>query len=123
MPYFQIWACRPPIGVLVSLAAHSRCSGSDRHRWNGSACWTPNVRPPKRGWRRIGTAIVRWPGPILLTTIGIALMRGCWRCPATKRATTSAVPPDRAPSNIGYAAAERHFSKARLNPELLMVES
>ena len=31
--------------------------------------------------------------------------------------------PDRAPSNIGYAAAERHFSKARLNPELLMIEA
>jgi RND superfamily putative drug exporter len=31
--------------------------------------------------------------------------------------------PASAPSNVGYAAAERHFSKARLNPELLMVET
>ena len=31
--------------------------------------------------------------------------------------------PDDAPSNVGYAAAERHFSKARLNPELLMIEA
>ncbi len=31
--------------------------------------------------------------------------------------------PDDAPSNVGYAAAERHFSKARLNPELLMIET
>ncbi len=47
-----------------------------------------------------------------------------WRCPATRPATTSAIyMPDRAPSNIGYAAAERHFSKARLNPELLMIEA
>ena len=26
-------------------------------------------------------------------------------------------------SNVGYAAAERHFSKARLNPELMMIEA
>ena len=27
------------------------------------------------------------------------------------------------PANVGYAAADRHFSQARMNPELLMVES
>jgi RND superfamily putative drug exporter len=31
--------------------------------------------------------------------------------------------PASAPANVGYAAAERHFSEARLNPELLMVEA
>ena len=31
--------------------------------------------------------------------------------------------PANTPSNVGYAAAERHFSKARLNPELLMIET
>jgi len=31
--------------------------------------------------------------------------------------------PDQAPSNIGYAAANATFSRARLNPELLMVEA
>jgi len=31
--------------------------------------------------------------------------------------------PDSAPANVGYAAAERHFSQARLNPELLMVDT
>ena len=31
--------------------------------------------------------------------------------------------PATAPANVGYAAAERHFSQARLNPELLMVEA
>ncbi|MGV0798271.1 MMPL family transporter, partial [Mycolicibacterium elephantis] len=27
------------------------------------------------------------------------------------------------PANLGYAAADRHFSQARMNPELLMIES
>ena len=31
--------------------------------------------------------------------------------------------PASAPANIGYAAAERHFSRSRLEPELLMVQT
>jgi putative drug exporter of the RND superfamily len=31
--------------------------------------------------------------------------------------------PAAAPANVGYAAAERHFSESRLNPELLMIET
>ena len=31
--------------------------------------------------------------------------------------------PESAPSNIGYAAADRHFSEARMNPDLLMIEA
>ncbi len=27
-----------------------------------------------RGWRRIGTAVVRWPGPILVVTVAVALI-------------------------------------------------
>ncbi|MCF2135603.1 MMPL family transporter, partial [Mycetohabitans sp. B3] len=27
-----------------------------------------------RGWRRIGTVVVRWPGPVLAATIAIALI-------------------------------------------------
>ena len=27
------------------------------------------------------------------------------------------------PANVGYAAADRHFSQARMNPEMLMIES
>src|SRR5258708_37448104 len=31
--------------------------------------------------------------------------------------------PASAPANVGYTAAEKHFSRARLEPELLMVET
>ena len=48
----------------------------------------------------------------------------CSPCPRTRRATTPApYMPASAPANVGYTAAERHFSQARLNPELLMVEA
>ena len=31
--------------------------------------------------------------------------------------------PSNLPSNVGYAAAERHFSAATMNPDILMIES
>ena len=49
-------------------------------------------------------------------------MRGA--CRDTSRPTTTATTcPTDAPVNIGYAAADRHFSQARMNPDILMVEA
>lgn len=82
------------------------------------------ARPMRsRGWRRIGTAIVRWPGPVLVVTVAIALI-GLLALPGYKTSydTRPYMPAD-APANVGYAAAGRHFSQARLNPELLMIDA
>ncbi len=83
----------------------------------------PKRRAKTRGWRRIGTAIVRWPGPILVVSLGIAMI-GLLALPGYKTSyDVGAYMPADAPSNVGYTAAERHFSKARLNPELVMIET
>lgn len=76
-----------------------------------------------RGWRRIGTAVVRWPAPILATAIAIALI-GLLALPGykTNYNDRNYIPAD-VPSNVGYAAAERHFSAARMNPDILLVEA
>lgn len=76
-----------------------------------------------RGWRRIGTAVVRWSAPILVATIAIALV-GLLALPGYKTSYDNRkyIPPD-VPANIGYAAAERHFSAARMNPDILLVEA
>ncbi|WP_442928749.1 MMPL family transporter, partial [Mycobacterium sp. Root265] len=76
-----------------------------------------------RGWRKIGAAVVRWPGPILVTTIAITMV-GLLALPGyqTNYNDREYLPAD-LPANEGYAAADRHFSQARMNPELLLVES
>jgi RND superfamily putative drug exporter len=83
---------------------------------------------PKRvvkvhGWRRIGTATVRWPGPVFAASLVIALV-GILIMPSMRVSYNDRfyVPPN-LPSNIGYAAAERHFSAATMNPDILMIES
>ena len=76
-----------------------------------------------RGWRRIGTAIVRWPGPVLVVSLALAFI-GLLALPGYKTSyNVRHYLPSSSPANVGYDAAERHFSAARLNPELLMIES
>ncbi|OFB42699.1 hypothetical protein BA059_04630, partial [Mycolicibacterium sp. (ex Dasyatis americana)] len=76
-----------------------------------------------RGWRKIGAAVVRWPGPILVATIALSLV-GLLTLPGyqTNYNDRKYLPPD-LPANTGYAASDRHFSQARMNPELLLIES
>ncbi len=76
-----------------------------------------------RGWRKIGAAVVRWPGPILVATIALALI-GLLVLPGYRTNYNDRnYLPASMPANAGYAAAERHFSPARMNPELLLVET
>ncbi|OJZ67816.1 hypothetical protein BRW64_06140, partial [Mycolicibacterium diernhoferi] len=76
-----------------------------------------------RGWRKIGAVIVRWPGPVLVATIALSMV-GLLALPGYQtNYNDRKYLPDDLPANVGYAAADRHFSQARMNPELLLVES
>lgn len=76
-----------------------------------------------RGWRRIGTAVVRWPAPILAAALALTLV-GLLALPGYKTSYNDRYYiPDSVPSNVGYAAAEQHFSAARMNPDILLVEA
>ncbi|MDX1891976.1 MMPL family transporter [Mycolicibacterium sp. 050158] len=123
LPYFQSLGVPAAIGVLVALLASLTLAPAVIVIGGRFGLLDPKRATKKYGWRRIGTAIVRWPVPILLTTIGIALI-GLLALPGYKTSyDVGAYLPADAPSNLAYAAAERHFSKARLNPELLMIET
>lgn len=82
------------------------------------------TRPVRvRRWRRIGTATVRWPGAVFAASLAIALI-GIAIMPTMKVSYNDRFYiPDDLPSNIGYMAAERHFSAATMNPDILMIES
>ena len=123
LPYFQSLGVPAAIGVSVALLAALTLAPAVLSIGRHFGLFEPARAMRTRGWRRIGTAIVRWPGPILVSTIGIALI-GLLALPGYKT-SYDARPyiPASAPANVGYTAAERHFSRARLNPELLMVES
>ena len=122
-PYFQSLGIPAGLGVLVTLVASLTLTPAVITMGSHIGLFDPKRAMRTRGWRRIGTAIVRWPGPVLVTSIAVALI-GLLALPGYKTSYDARhYMPDWAPAKVGYAAAERHFSAARLNPEVLMVES
>jgi RND superfamily putative drug exporter len=122
-PYFQSLGIPAGIGVLVTLIASLTLTPAIITIGSTIGLFDPKRAMRTRGWRRIGTAIVRWPGPILVASVAVALI-GLLALPGyTTSYDARPYQPDWAPAKVGYAAAERHFSTARLNPEVLMVES
>ncbi len=123
LPYFQSLGIPAAIGVLVSLVASLTLAPAVLVVGSRFGLLEPKRKTAKRGWRRIGTAIVRWPGPIVIATLTLAFIGLAALSGYKVSYDVSRYMPATAPSNVGYAAAERHFSKARLNPELLMIET
>ncbi|SDD46508.1 putative drug exporter of the RND superfamily [Mycolicibacterium neoaurum] len=123
LPYFQSLGVPAGTGVLVAVIAALTLAPALIAIGRHFGLFEPARPMQTRGWRRIGTAIVRWPGPILAATIAIALI-GLLALPQYKT-SYDAKPylPASAPANVGYTAAAQHFSQARLNPELLMIET
>ena len=123
LPYFQSLGIPAAIGVLVALVAALTLAPAMLTVGRHFGLFDPKRTMRTRGWRRVGTAVVRWPGPILVVTIAVALV-GLLALPGYKTSYDARhYMPASAPANVGYAAAERHFSQARLNPELLMIEA
>ena len=87
-----------------------------------------NVLEPRRVtqsrlWHKVGTATVRWPGAILVCAI-VASLVGLLALPGYHTIYNDRVYlPDDIPANVGYAASDRHFSQAKMNPDLMMVEA
>ena len=123
MPIFQTIGVPCAVGMLVSVVIALTLVPAVLAIGSGFGLFDPKRRIGVRRWRRVGTAIVRWPAPILAATCAIALI-GLVTLPGYKTSYNDRlyIPKD-IPANVGYAAADRHFSQARMMPEILMIES
>jgi RND superfamily putative drug exporter len=123
LPYFRTLGAPCAIGLSTMVAASLTLGPAILTLGSRFGLFDPKRTMRTRGWRRIGTAVVRWPAPILAATCATALV-GLLALPSfTTSYNDRNYLPRTTPSNIGYAAADRHFSSARLNPDLLLVES
>ncbi len=123
LPYFQTLGMPCAVGMLVAVCAALTLGPAVLTVGSRFGLFDPKRKMRTRGWRRVGTAIVRWPGPILAVSIAIALI-GLLALPGYKtNYDNRKYLPSYTKANIGYDAAERHFSNARMNPELLMIET
>jgi RND superfamily putative drug exporter len=123
IPIFQTIGFPCAVGMLVAVAVALTLVPAVLAVGSRFGLFDPKRRIGVRRWRRVGTAIVRWPAPILVTTLAIALI-GLVTLPGYKTSYNDRlyIPKD-LPANLGYAAADRHFSQARLMPEVLTIES
>ncbi|KAA0093207.1 MMPL family transporter [Mycolicibacterium sp. P1-18] len=124
LPYFQTLGVPCAVGTVVAVIAALTLGPAvvaigSRFR----SIFEPKRAIRSRGWRRLGTAIVRWPGPILAATIALALI-GLLALPSYRASYNDRkyLPTDM-PANVGYQVADKHFNAARMNPELLMIKS
>jgi putative drug exporter of the RND superfamily len=123
LPYFQTLGIPLAVGMLVAVFVALTLGPAVITVASRFGLLEPKRAMRIRAWRRLGAVVVRWPALILLVTIVLALV-GLLTLPGYKPNYNDRkyLPAD-LPANAGYAAAERHFSVARMNPELLLVET
>ncbi|HEY7051878.1 MAG TPA: MMPL family transporter, partial [Mycobacterium sp.] len=123
LPYFQTLGIPLAIGMLVAVFAALTMAPAMLTVASHWGLFDPKRKLNNRGWRRVGAAVVRWPGPILVATIALSLV-GLLALPGYVPSYNDRefLPPD-IPANQGYQAADRHFPQARMNPEMLLVET
>ena len=123
MPIFQTIGVPCAVGMVVAVAVALTLVPAVLAIGSGLGLFDPKRRIGVGRWRRVGTAIVRWPAPILVATLAVALI-GLLTLPGYKTSYNDRlyIPQD-IPANLGYAAADRHFTQARMMPEILMIES
>ncbi len=123
LPWFQTMAVPCAVGILVAVIAALTLGPAVVVIGSRFGLFEPKRAIKSAGWRRIGVVVVRWPGPILVATCALALI-GLLALPGYKTDYDARhFMPEDTPANIGYAVADRHFDAARMNPELMMVES
>ena len=123
LPYFSTMGAPVAIGMVVVVA--SAVTLGPAVLFLGSRVGLFEAKRPARGrfWRRVGTAVVRWPAPVMVASLFVVLI-GLVAVPGYKPAYNDRYYlPASAPTNIGFAAADRHFTQARMNPDILMVEA
>src|SRR6516164_8262909 len=83
----------------------------------------PRSKAKAHLYRRIGTSVVRWPVPILAASAAAVMLGAIFVPTYRQNYDDRAYQPANAPSNLGFAAADRHFTKSKLFSEMLMIET
>jgi putative drug exporter of the RND superfamily len=124
LPSFQTLGIPCAVGMLVAVAVSLTLIPAALVLGSRFGLFEPKRKVTARRWRRIGTAIVRWPAPILAAACAIALI-GLLALPGYKTSYNDAnyIPKD-IPANLGLAAAQRHFPQSAMAmPDILLVEA
>nr|WP_194946007.1 MMPL family transporter [Mycolicibacterium malmesburyense]CRL73398.1 Transport protein [Mycolicibacterium malmesburyense] len=123
LPYFQSLGVPLAVGMTTAVLVALTLGPAIITIGSRFGLLEPKRAMRIRGWRKIGAVIVRWPGPVLIATVALSLV-GLLTLPGYQPNYNDRLylPAD-LPANQGFAAAERHFSPATMNPELVLIET
>jgi RND superfamily putative drug exporter len=124
LPFFRVLGVPCAVGVLVAVAVAVTLFPALLAIGGRIKLFDPKRKITTHRWRRIGTAVVRWPGPILVASMAVALV-GLLTLPGFKPGYNDQnyLPKD-IPASLGMEAAERHFPQsAMMSPEILLIET
>lgn len=124
LPFFQPLGGAGALGILIAVAVALTLIPAVMAIGSRINLFEPKRRIKTHGWQRVGTATVRWPGPILAATLAISLI-GLLTLPGYNPSyNDQEFIPEDIPAAQGYDAAARHFPASRLaTPDILMVEA
>jgi RND superfamily putative drug exporter len=123
MPLFHSLGVPCAVGMLVAVAVAVTLVPAVITVGGRFGFFDPKRKIKVHGWRRVGTAVVRWPAPVLAAACAAALV-GLLALPGYQtNYNDRRYIPEHISANLGYAAAERHFPQARMMPEVLMIET
>jgi RND superfamily putative drug exporter len=123
LPYFNSLGVPCSVGLLVVVIAGITLGPAVMTVASKFGFLDPKREFNYRRWRRIGTAIVRWPAPILATGLALAAVGALGLAGFDPMYNERYYLPNTVASKNAYDAAGQHFTEARLNPDLLMIET
>jgi putative drug exporter of the RND superfamily len=123
LPYFTTMGAPVAIGMVVVVLIAVTLGPAVLFLGSKVGLYESKRPPTSRFWRRVGTTVVRWPAPVFVASLFVVLI-GIVAIPGYKPAYNDRYYlPLNAPVNVGFAAADRHFTQARMNPDILMVNA
>jgi RND superfamily putative drug exporter len=123
LPYLNTLAIPCALGVLVVIAVSLTLVPAILVAGGRFGLLEPRPTSNVRTWRRIGAAVVRWPVPILAAALVVSIIGGVALPGYMTSYDNRRYIPASTVSNVGDAAAEQHFTYARMNPDLLLIEA
>ncbi|GAB1813085.1 MMPL/RND family transporter [Mycobacterium sp. MUNTM1] len=123
LPYFNTMGLPCAISVLVIIAAALTLAPAILTVGSKFGLLDAKRDLSARGWRKVGTAVVRWPIPIIFVTTMVAVIGFTSLLTYVPQYNDQKFTPANMPANLAMGVADRHFSQARMNPELLMLQA
>ncbi len=123
MPYFKTLGIPCAVGMLTAVVVALTLGPAVLTVGSRFGLFDPKRKWSVRGWRRVGTAVVRWPLPILAASSAVAFVGLAHPARIQAQLRRPFVSAQIHPRQSRLRGRGSPLSQARMKPEILMIES